>query len=136
MTYFKFCSYTLFDTWKDSPDSVLSIYQKLIEGGLRIWVYRYAGIGILNLADTHCPTAWFFSLLQVKIWLYDIFLVYWKCCSGDIDARVSVILTGYCMDQLKLPIKRAWQPRFHEQHTTIFYTFFTSSFSKIWQYLL
>eukprot|EP00253_Pinus_taeda_P031234 PITA_31234 len=32
------CNYTLFDNWKDSPDSVLPIYQKLIAGGLRIWV--------------------------------------------------------------------------------------------------
>lgn len=33
------CNDSLFGNWKDAPDSILPIYQKLIAGGLRIWVY-------------------------------------------------------------------------------------------------
>ncbi|GAA0170761.1 serine protease [Lithospermum erythrorhizon] len=33
------CNMTVFHKWKDSKDSVLPIYKKLIDAGLRIWVY-------------------------------------------------------------------------------------------------
>ncbi|XP_052201995.1 serine carboxypeptidase-like 31 [Diospyros lotus] len=33
------CNMTVFDNWFDSKESVLPIYNKLIAGGLRIWVY-------------------------------------------------------------------------------------------------
>lgn len=33
------CNMTVFHNWKDTKDSVLPIYKKLIDAGLRIWVY-------------------------------------------------------------------------------------------------
>ena len=35
------CSMEIFNNWSQSHPSVLPIYEKLISGGLRIWVYRY-----------------------------------------------------------------------------------------------
>jgi len=30
------------ENWGDSPLSMLPIYQEILDGGLRIWVYRYS----------------------------------------------------------------------------------------------
>ncbi|KAJ6826973.1 serine carboxypeptidase-like 31 [Iris pallida] len=37
--HWSICNHQIFDGWKDSKPSLLPIYKKLIEGGLRIWVY-------------------------------------------------------------------------------------------------
>lgn len=34
-------SMSIFGNWSDSKESVLPIYHKLIDAGLKIWVYRY-----------------------------------------------------------------------------------------------
>lgn len=76
------CNDSLFGNWKDAPDSILPIYQKLIAGGLRIWVYsgdtdarvslistRYA-IDQLNLTINNPWGPWFHEQ-QVAGWTQD-----------------------------------------------------------------
>ncbi|KAG9158723.1 hypothetical protein Leryth_024012 [Lithospermum erythrorhizon] len=48
------CNMTVFHKWKDSKDSVLPIYKKLIGTGLRIWVYRNQSL-LFHVLDRSQP---------------------------------------------------------------------------------
>ncbi|KAE8731022.1 Beta-glucosidase-like SFR2 [Hibiscus syriacus] len=39
----------------------------------------------------------------------------WVSCSGDMDGRIPVISTRYCVESLGLPLKSSWRSWFHNQ---------------------
>ncbi|MBA0694444.1 hypothetical protein Goari_004737, partial [Gossypium aridum] len=76
------CNLNIFDGWADSKPSVLPIYQKLIAGGVRIWVYsgdtdgrvpvlstRYS-ISALGLPVTKAWRPWYHEK-QVSGWFQE-----------------------------------------------------------------
>ncbi|CAK9136640.1 unnamed protein product [Ilex paraguariensis] len=76
------CNMDIFKGWKDSKESVLPIYNKLIDGGLRIWVYsgdtdgrvpvlstRYS-LSTLGLPITRAWRPWYHQK-QVGGWLQE-----------------------------------------------------------------
>ncbi|KMT16330.1 hypothetical protein BVRB_3g054780 [Beta vulgaris subsp. vulgaris] len=67
------CSDSMLSMYHITVQSVLPIYKKLVQGGLKIWIY-----------------------------------------SGDVDGRVPVIGTRYCVEALGLPIKRPWRSWYHQ----------------------
>ncbi|XP_057540356.1 serine carboxypeptidase-like 26 [Amaranthus tricolor] len=71
------CNDSILDTYNVNVASVLPIYKKLIQGGLKIWIY-----------------------------------------SGDVDGRVPIIGTRYCVQALGLPIKTPWRSWYH--HNQVF----------------
>ncbi|KAH7859145.1 hypothetical protein Vadar_032170 [Vaccinium darrowii] len=46
------CNMEIFYSWSDSKESVLPIYKKLIDAGLRLWVYRLV-VGSGNTRGLH-----------------------------------------------------------------------------------
>ncbi|KAE8704538.1 Serine carboxypeptidase-like 33 [Hibiscus syriacus] len=40
--------------------------------------------------------------------------VTWVSCSGDMDGRIPVISSRYCVEALKLPLKSPWRSWFHD----------------------
>ncbi|XP_042052440.1 serine carboxypeptidase-like 26 [Salvia splendens] len=69
----KECNDSLFRAYNYSVFSVLPIYKKLIQGGLKIWIY-----------------------------------------SGDVDGRVPVIGSRYCIEALNLSVKTPWTTWFDD----------------------
>ncbi|CAO2838122.1 unnamed protein product [Amaranthus hypochondriacus] len=67
------CNDSILNTYNVNVASVLPIYKKLIQGGLKIWIY-----------------------------------------SGDVDGRVPVIGTRYCVQALGLRIKTPWRSWYHQ----------------------
>ncbi|KAK9725082.1 hypothetical protein RND81_05G121300 [Saponaria officinalis] len=68
------CKDSILNTYNMTVQSVLPIYNKLIQGGLKIWIY-----------------------------------------SGDVDGRVPVIGSRYCVESLGLPVKTPWRSWFHNR---------------------
>ncbi|XP_031484693.1 serine carboxypeptidase-like 27 isoform X2 [Nymphaea colorata] len=48
------CSDTLTGSWQDSPKSMLPIYQELLAGGLRIWVFSTWKVCMVDKGDLDC----------------------------------------------------------------------------------
>ncbi|XP_042520759.1 serine carboxypeptidase-like 31 [Macadamia integrifolia] len=76
------CNYTIFREWSESRPSILPIYKKLIEAGLRIWVYsgdtdgrvpvlstRYS-LSVLELPITRAWRPWYHQK-QVSGWFQE-----------------------------------------------------------------
>ncbi|GLJ38151.1 hypothetical protein SUGI_0776740 [Cryptomeria japonica] len=61
----------------------------------------------LYLTTVHSVLPIYKKLIKagLKIWVY----------SGDIDGRVPVVSTRYCIDSLNLTIKEKWHPWYHEK---------------------
>lgn len=68
------CNDSILNVYNITVPSVLPVYKKLIQGGLKIWIY-----------------------------------------SGDVDGRVPVIGTRYCVEALGLPIKTPWRSWYHQR---------------------
>ncbi|XVF38922.1 hypothetical protein REPUB_Repub20aG0144200 [Reevesia pubescens] len=66
------CSDSILNSYNLSVFSILPIYEKLVKGNLKIWMY-----------------------------------------SGDMDGRVPVISSRYCVEALGLPLKSPWHSWFH-----------------------
>lgn len=88
--------------WQDAPASILPIIKKLVDGGLRIWVYR-------QLATTF-PISTLICFSKKCFYLvYGINLI-WFLCSGDTDGRIPVTSTRLSLRKLGLKTIQEWTP--------------------------
>lgn len=46
------CSESI-SAWNDAPFSILPVIKKLVQGGLRVWIYRYGYTQTHTHAHTH-----------------------------------------------------------------------------------
>lgn len=96
----------VYENWKDSPKSVLDIYEELIPAGIRIWVFRFF---LMIFFSTK-----FIYLLNASSSVWDgtdlVFLFHLFNYSGDTDAVIPVTSTRYSIDALKLQPISPWRP--------------------------
>lgn len=98
---------SVIEEWKDSAETVLPIIRKLIDAGLRVWIYR--------LGPTLPPAA---AALILRLWFFFCALTAVRRrrpSSGDTDGRVPVTSTRYSINKMKLTAKEEWRAWSHRR---------------------
>ncbi|KAE8690455.1 Serine carboxypeptidase-like 33 [Hibiscus syriacus] len=88
------CKDSILNTYNFSVFSVLPTYKKLIKANLKIWMYRTGPVS----EPVMLPVHWFN-----------------RSNRGDMDGRIPVISSRYCVEALGLPLKSPWRSWFHDQ---------------------
>eukprot|EP01018_Ginkgo_biloba_P026190 Gb_31896 [translate_table: standard] len=90
------CSDSILNEYDTSIFSILPVYRKLIKAGLRIWVYKFVS-----------------HHTSYIVFIHNGFLTAGH--NGDVDGRIPVLGTRYCLNSLHLRVKQNWHPWFHNK---------------------
>nr|XP_034902261.1 serine carboxypeptidase-like 35 [Populus alba] len=100
------CNNDVNRAWQASATSILPVIKKLINGGIRVWVFRARQ----DSATSILPVIKKLINGGIRVWVF----------SGDTDGRVPVTSTRYTLNKLGLNITEDWTPWYNHREVIHF----------------